>query len=197
MNRVLILRGQKHSIPAATSASSSLTVLDGLVDRVQSFDQSRVRVVHRRVQRVGDERPFIPLEEVDEAGLERLAVIMLYCEGVRLVLGPPDEVHGDEVEEEADGHVNLGEEEEVEEVRHIPEPERLDDPLVPQDEREAQEHDRQRYTGHDHLLDNVLVDDVPKLVVDHRTDLFNRVLGDESVKEDHFAEAPETGDECI
>ena len=197
MNRELILRGQKHSVPTASGASSSLTVLDGLVDGVQSFDQGRVRVVHRRVQGVGDERPLISLEEVDEAGLERLAVIMLYCECVSLVLGPPDEVHGDEVEEEADGHVDLREEEEVEEARHIPESERLNDALVPQDEREAQEHDRQRYTGHDHLLDNVLVDDVPEPVIDHRAYLFNRVLGDESVKEDHFAEAPETGDECI
>ena len=75
-----------------------------------------MRMVQSRVHGVRHQGSLVSLEEVDQAGLERLAVVVLHCECVCLVLGPTDEVHGDEVDDEADGHVDLEEEEQVEEV---------------------------------------------------------------------------------
>jgi len=57
-------------------------------------------------------------------------MVVLDCESVGLVLCPSDKVHGDELDDEADGEVKLHEEEEVEEVRGVSEAERLDDSFV-------------------------------------------------------------------
>ena len=82
---------------------------------------------------------------------------MLNCKCVSLVLCPSEEGHCEEVDEEANWQINLGEEEKVKEVRHVLKPERLDDPLVTHNELEAEEHDRQRYTGHDHLPKDMIM----------------------------------------
>ena len=43
----------------------------------------------------------------------------------------------------------------------------------------------------------MVLDDLPKLAIHYRTYLFNSMLGNESVKEDHFAEVPKTVDKHI
>ena len=43
----------------------------------------------------------------------------------------------------------------------------------------------------------MLMNDVPKFVINDSAYLFHRMLRNKGVKEDHFAEAPETGDKCI
>ena len=121
----------------------SLAVFDLIVNGPQSFDERRVRMIQSGVHRVGDQWALVSLEEVDEAGFERLAMVVLHCEGVSLVLSPANEVHANEVQYEADRHVDFQEEEKVEEVRHVFEAEGLDDALVAEHEAEAEEHDKE------------------------------------------------------
>ena len=100
-------------------------------------------MIQSGVHWVGDQWALVSLEEVDEAGFERLSMVVLHCEGVSLVLSPANEVHPNEVQYEADRHVDFQEEEKVEEVRHVFEAEGLNYALVTEYEAEAEEHDQE------------------------------------------------------
>ena len=58
-------------------------------------------------------------------------MIVLYRKFVCLVFGPPDEVHANERDNEANGHVELHEEEQVEEVADVGKAEGGDNAAIP------------------------------------------------------------------
>ena len=68
-------------------------------------------------------------------------MVMLYSESIGLIFSPSYEVHADKFDDEADGLVQIHEEEKVKEIWLVLETERLDDALVAESEGEAEEHD--------------------------------------------------------
>ena len=89
------------------------------INGIETLNESWVAVVHGGVERVGDEWSLISFEKIDKAILECLSVIVLHSELICLVLGSTDEVHGNERDNEANWHVELHEEEQVEGVADV------------------------------------------------------------------------------
>ena len=91
-------------------------------------------VVEGRVDWICDERTLVALKQVDQSTLEILSVIVFGGKCIGLILSATNEVLGSELEDEGDGHVQLCEQEQIEEVGIVLETERLNDTLVSKDE---------------------------------------------------------------
>ena len=95
-----------------------------------------------------------------------------------LILSSPDEVHYYEIRDKTDWRVQCHEKEKIEEVWLVFEAERLNYTLVANDLREAEEHDHKISCWHHDILDDVLVNDMSKFMVDNSTYLILRLLLD-------------------
>ena len=154
-------------------------------------------VVQGGEQRVSHERGLVPLVDVDQSFFYGLPVVVPDCESVCLVLQPPDQVHHCEVDDAAHGHVQLGEEEEVQEVGLVGKAEGLDNASVAKSKCEAGEEDCQRHTLHKQMHEHVSVNHVAKLMVHDGYDLLQGMLSDQSVKQNDLSETPEASHEGV
>ena len=100
------------------------------INGIETLNESWVAVVHSGVHRVGNQWPLISLEEINEAILQCLTVVVLHRKLICLVLGSADEVHGNERDNEADRHVELHEKEQVEGVADVREAKGDDDSAI-------------------------------------------------------------------
>ena len=55
-------------------------------------------MIQGRVHRIGNKWALVAFEEVHEAVFQALSMSILDSKGISLVLGPSNEVHGDEVD---------------------------------------------------------------------------------------------------
>ena len=97
-------------------------------------------MVQGRVEWVSNESALVPLEESNESLLQSWSVVEGHSVSIGLVLSVSGQVHGEELSHERDWAPQVLEDEQVEEVRFVREPEGEKDAFAAQGEGEGCEH---------------------------------------------------------
>ena len=116
---------------------------------------------------------------------------------VSLVLSLSGQVHRPELSHERDWGPQVLEDEQVEESRLVREPEGEKDVFAAQSEGEGRKHYDELDAHCAHPLNDVMVSNVAKLMVDHCQDLVFGVLSEQSVKENNLSSAAQPSDKGI
>ena len=109
----------------------------------ESFNQSGMRVVQRRVEGVGNKRQFVSRVNSNQALFQILPMAVVHCKLVSSKHRLSLEGHCDEGGHELHWNVQVLEEEQVEEVRSVRESKREQDLLVSHAEAEEPKENKQ------------------------------------------------------
>jgi hypothetical protein len=77
------------------------------IDVLQSFHEGWMTMIECRVEWISHERSLIPLEQTYEGVLQWLPMVVDNTKLVSLILGPPNQRHGQESGQKVNWHVEL------------------------------------------------------------------------------------------